>query len=100
MDQNTLNIIISVIVGLIAGHGTGAANQNTSLGPLGNSVTGALGGLGGGLVGALVPALQQIGTSGINGSNVGGGALGGIILTAIVGALRNNMGGNSGTPAQ
>ncbi len=98
MDQNTLNIIISVIVGLIAGHGTGAANQTTSLGPLGNSVTGALGGLGGGLVAALVPALQQIGTSGVNGSNVGGGAIGGIVLTAIVAALKNNMSG--GTPAK
>jgi uncharacterized membrane protein YeaQ/YmgE (transglycosylase-associated protein family) len=98
LDQNTLNIIISVIVGLIAGHGTGAANQTTSLGPLGNSVTGALGGLGGGLVAALVPALQQIGTSGVNGSNVGGGAIGGIVLTAIVAALKNNMSG--GTPAK
>jgi hypothetical protein len=97
LDQNTLNIIISVIVGLIAGHGTGAANQNTSLGPVGNSATGAVGGLIGGLVAALVPALQQIGTTGVNGSNVGGGALGGIILTAIVAALKNNASGGSQT---
>lgn len=90
MDQNILNIIISIIAGLAAGHGTGAANQNTSLGPLGNTVTGALGGLGGGILGALIPALQQIGSSGINGGNVGGGALGGMILTAIVGAIRNS----------
>ncbi len=90
MDQNTLNIIVSVIVGLLAGHGTGAVNQNTSLGPVGNSATGAVGGLLGGLVAALVPALQQIGTTGVNGSTVGGGALGGIILTAIVAAIKNN----------
>ena len=98
LDQNTLNIIISIIAGLVAGHGTGAANQNTSLGPLGNSVTGALGGLGGGILGALIPALQQLGTGNLNGGNVGGGALGGIILTAIVGALRN--GGNTTPPAK
>ena len=96
MDQATLNLIISAIVGLLAGHGTGAANQSSSLGPLGNSVTGALGGLGGGLIAALIPALQQIGTTGVNGSNVGGGALGGIILTAVVAALRNK----TGTPTQ
>lgn len=90
MDQNTLSIIVSVIVGLLAGHGTGAANPNTSLGPVGNTATGAVGGLIGGLVAALVPALQQIGTTGVNGSTVGGGALGGIILTAIVAALKNN----------
>ena len=92
MDQNLINIIISVIAGLAAGHGTGAANQNTTLGPLGNTVTGALGGLGGGLLGALVPALQQVGSGAINGSNVGGGALGGVLLTAIVAAIRNNAG--------
>lgn len=90
LDQNTINIIVSIIVGLLAGHGTGAANQNTSLGPVGNSATGAIGGLIGGLVAALVPALQQIGTAGVNGSNVGGGAIGGILLTAIVAALKNN----------
>ena len=96
MDQNTLNIIVSIIAGLVAGHGTGAANQNTTLGPLGNTVTGALGGLGGGILGALVPALQQVGNGSLKGGNVGGGALGGIILTAIVGAIRNNS--NNATP--
>jgi len=95
LDQNTLNLIISAVVGLLAGHGTGAANQNASLGPIGNSITGALGGLGGGLLGALIPALQQVGSSGINGSNVGGGALGGIVLTAIISALRNNNSGSA-----
>lgn len=92
MDPNILSIIISALAGLVAGHGTGAAGQTMSLGPIGNTVTGAIGGVGGGLIGALIPALQQIGTSGINGSSVGGGAIGGIILTAIVGMLRNNVG--------
>ena len=89
MDQNTINIIIAAIAGLLAGHGTGAANQTTSLGPIGNTITGALGGVGGGLLGALIPALQQIGNGTVNGGNLGAGAIGGIILTAIVGALTN-----------
>ncbi len=92
MDQNTLNIIIAAIAGLVAGHGTGAANQTTSLGPLGNTITGALGGVGGGLLGVLIPALQQIGNSSVNGGNLGAGAIGGIILTAIVGMLTNSKG--------
>lgn len=87
MDQNTLNIIIAAIAGLLAGHGTGAANQTTSLGPIGNTITGAVGGISGGIIGALVPALQQIGSGTVNGGNIGAGAIGGIILTAIVGMI-------------
>lgn len=95
MDQATLNLIISAIAGLVAGHGTGAAAQNTNLGPVGNTATGAIGGVLGGLVGALVPALQQIGTAQANGANIGGGAIGGIILTAIIGYLKNQMAGKA-----
>ena len=65
-------------------------------GAAGNTIAGALGGLGGGqLLELIIPALQGAAGGGpdlgsVIGQLVGGGA-GGAILTAIIGAIKNAM---------
>ena len=55
-----LSLIIQLIAGVIGGNSAGAALKQYSLGPIGNSIVGLLGGIGGGqLLGAIVPALGQ-----------------------------------------
>lgn len=90
-----VQIIIQLVAGAVGGNLAGAA-RNLSLGPAGNTIAGAIGGLGGGWLATLIPALQTTAESfditALLGQIVGGGA-GGAILTAIVGMVRNMMGG-------
>jgi uncharacterized membrane protein YeaQ/YmgE (transglycosylase-associated protein family) len=64
-----------------------------SLGPIGNSIVGVLGGAAGGALMSHLPALASTGTAG----NVGGSAVGGAILMAIIGAVKNAMAGKATT---
>ena len=89
------NLIIQAIGGAIGGNAIGATLKNMDLGPLGNTIAGALGGAGGGsILSALIPALSgaaggfDIGA--MAGHLVGGGVTGAIV-TAIVGAIVNGM---------
>ncbi len=66
-------VIISLISGAVGGNLAGAALKNQSLGTLGNSIAGLLGGGLGGQVLAMLGA--------------GGGAAGGLDLTAIIGQV-------------
>jgi hypothetical protein len=104
--------IIQLIAGAIGGNAAGAAAKQYSLGPIGNSLLGLLGGVGGGqLLGMLVPALSGAATAAANGATapgggmdmgaivgqlVGGGA-GGAILTFIVGLIKQKMAGTAST---
>ncbi|WGF89634.1 hypothetical protein [Marinivivus vitaminiproducens] len=97
-----LPLIIQLVAGLIGGNAAGAAMKDKSLGPLGNSIAGLVGGgvlgqiimafLGGGgdvTAGAAPDMAQAAGgldMGAIIGSLVGGGG-GGAALTAIIGAL-------------
>lgn len=99
--------IIQLIAGALGGNAAGAAKQ-FSLGPVGNSLIGLLGGVGGGhLLSALVPALGGA-ASAVNGAgNSGGldlagiigqfagGGIGGAILTLLVGFLKQKFMGQS-----
>jgi hypothetical protein len=94
MSATIINLIIQIIAGAIGGNAAGSAMKNISLGGTGNSIAGAIGGLGlGQLAGLVIPMLQ--GTGGVDiGSIIGqvvGGGVGGAILTAIVGAIKNGM---------
>lgn len=97
MSAMVMNLIIQLITGAIGGNAAGAAAKSVSLGPVGNTIAGAVGGLGGGqLLAFLMPTLTAA-TSGQDmnamlGQIVAGGA-GGVILTAIVGFIKNTMGG-------
>src|SRR5216683_7291617 len=98
-------LIIRLISGVIGGNAAGAGLKQFSLGPIGNSIAGLLGGVGGGqLLGMLVPALGAAATSGSAatgggmdiGSIVGqlaGGGISGAVVTLIVGFIKQKMSG-------
>lgn len=93
-----ISIIIQLVAGAVGGNGLGAATKNLSLGTAGNTIAGAIGGVGGTWLASLVPALAGLlGDAGAGmdpGALVGqgvSGLVGGGILTAIVAAVRKAM---------
>ena len=96
MSGTIVNLIIQLIAGIAGGHGAGNALKDYNLGPLGNTIAGAIGGVGGGqLLQVLMPALAgaaggNLDVGSIVGQLVGGGA-GGAILTVVAGLVKNMM---------
>jgi hypothetical protein len=96
MSATIINLIIQLIAGALGGNAIGSSMKNVNLGSTGNTIAGAIGGLGGGWLTALLPMFQQAAATGnidigsIIGQIVGGG-VGGAVLTAIVGAIKNSM---------
>jgi hypothetical protein len=96
--MDIVSLIIQLVAGVAGGNAAGKGLPQVDLGPIGNSIAGAIGGAGGGqLLQLLVPALAGAAGGGLDlgaiiGQLVGGGA-GGAILTAIVGLLKNSMSG-------
>jgi len=91
-----VHIIIHLVSGALGGNGAGALLKKLSLGTIGNSITGILGGgLGGQLLGLLgmAPAAANGGLdlNNIIASVVSGGVGGGALL-AIVGAIKKALG--------
>jgi hypothetical protein len=95
VSATIINLIIQIIAGAIGGNAAGATMEKANLGTTGNTIAGALGGLGGGqLLSALIPALAGsaggVDLASIAGQLVGGG-VSGAIVTAIVGLIMNAM---------
>ena len=90
------NLIIQLISGVVGGNAAGAALKDYNLGNLGNTIAGAIGGVGGGqILQALVPAIAsaaggELDLGAIVGQMVVGGA-GGAILTVIAGLVKSMM---------
>jgi len=90
------NLIIQLISGVVGGNAAGAALKDYNLGNLGNTIAGAIGGVGGGqILQALVPAIAsaaggELDLGAIVGQIVVGGA-GGAILTVIAGLVKSMM---------
>lgn len=96
-----LNLLIALISGAVGGNITGAAAPDKSLGTLGNSLSGILGGgLGSYLLqatGLLTHAATTAATAADAGGidlasilgSIGGGGVGGAVLTLIVGLIKN-----------
>jgi hypothetical protein len=91
-----MELIIQIIAGLIGGNAAGAGAKNLSLGTAGNSVVGGVGGL----LGGLLTSMMAGGGAGLDLSNldigaliqaVGGGGVGGAILTVIAGMLKKAL---------
>jgi uncharacterized membrane protein YeaQ/YmgE (transglycosylase-associated protein family) len=104
MDINTINVIVSLISGIVGGNLAGAAlPEDKNLGGLGNSIAGFFGGGIGGYIlqalGVLTHAGVQAGThaasSGLDLStilaNIGSSGVGGAVLMAIAGMIKNAM---------
>src|SRR5882757_11305050 len=92
------SLIAQLLGGVAGGNAAGKGLPNLDLGVFGNTIAGALGGIGGGqLLQALIPALAGASGGGLDvGSIVGqlvGGGASGAILTAIVGLVKNMMSG-------
>ena len=91
-----INLIIQLVSGVVGGNAAGAALKDYNLGGIGNTIAGALGGVGGGqLLQVAIPAIAaaaggNLDVGAIIGQIVGGGA-GGAILTVIVGLVKSMM---------
>ena len=88
-------LIIEAVSGAVGGNVAGAAMKEKSLGAIGNSIAGIVGG---GLGGTLLQMVMGTAAAGGGGldlqsilANVGGGGVGGAILMAIIGIIKNKM---------
>jgi hypothetical protein len=88
-----INIIIQLVAGAIGGNAAGVKDYN--LGRRGNTIAGALGGVGGGqILTALLPMLA--GTENVDIAIIGqavSGGVAGAIVTIIVASIKNTMAG-------
>ena len=91
--MNIVNLIISLVSGAVGGNAAGAVLKDKSLGVLGNSLCGILGG---GIGGAI---LQLLGVGGQGGEldigsiigNIASGGVGGGVLMAVIAAIKGAM---------
>lgn len=91
--ESLLPLIVQLLSGAVGGNVAGGLMKKLSLGTLGNSIVGILGGgLGGQLLGMLGVATGSGGMdlSGIIGSIAGGGVGGGVLL-AIIGVIKKAL---------
>ncbi|GAA0723436.1 hypothetical protein [Dokdonella soli] len=94
--EQYLPLIIQLIAGAVGGNAAGAASKNMSLGGVGNTIAGAVGG---GVLGQLLqmalPMLSGAGGGGVDVSamagNVVGGGVAGAVVTAVIGLIKNKM---------
>jgi hypothetical protein len=91
-----LPIIIQLIAGAIGGNGLAAAAKNLSLGTAGNTIAGAVGGVGGTWLAGLIPGLAGLvagSGTGIDATALVGqgvtGLVGGGVLTAVAALIKN-----------
>lgn len=93
--EGLLPLIIQLISGAVGGNAAGAVLKKQSLGTLGNSIVGILGGgIGGqllGLLGISTGADGGMDIGSIIGSIVSGGVGGGVLMS-IVGIIKNAIG--------
>ena len=91
--ENLIPLLIQIASGAIGGNAAGSLMKNLSLGTIGNSLLGVLGGgLGGQLIGLLGMDLggAEMGLGSILGS-VASGGVGGGALMAIIGTVKNAL---------
>jgi uncharacterized membrane protein YeaQ/YmgE (transglycosylase-associated protein family) len=63
--ETLVNLIIQLISGVVGGNAAGAALKDYNLGNIGNTIAGAIGGVGGGqLLQAIIPALASAAAGG------------------------------------
>ncbi len=88
-----MELIIQLIAGLVGGNAAGAAMKNLSLGTIGNSIAGIVGGGLGGQILAMITGAG--GAEGMDLSaivqSIAGGGVGGGVLLAIVGMIKKAM---------
>ena len=86
--ESLLPLIISLVSGAVGGNVAGALLKNFSLGTLGNSIAGIVGG---GLGAQILGMIGGGGLEGIVGQLVGGGVGGGALMV-VIGIIRKAIG--------
>jgi hypothetical protein len=97
--MNITSLIIQLISGAVGGNAAGSLLKQFSLGPVGNSLLGLVGG---GLGGQLIHMLGAGGAASVAGAssgmdigsivgNLAGGGVGGAILTIVVGLIKSKL---------
>ena len=99
--ESLLPIIIQLVAGAIGGNAAGKAMPDKSLGTLGNTIAGVIGGVGGGqllnilLGGGALPADAAAAAGGLDiGAiiqDVAGGGIGGAVLMIVAGIIKGMM---------
>lgn len=96
--EAVVSILVQLIGGGVGGNGLAAVIKKLSLGPAGNTIAGAIGGWLGTWLAGMIPGLDGIvkGAAAAGGLDIGAlagqgvtGIVGGAILTAIAGAIKN-----------
>ena len=86
--------IISLITGAVGGNVAGAIFKNLSLGPLGNTIAGVLGGgAGTAILNAVMGSAAAGGGSVV--SNIASSGVGSVVVMLIVGFIKSKMGGTA-----
>ena len=86
-----VGIIIQLVLGAVGGYGTGRVAKQVSINPTVDGIVGLIGGYLGTWIAGLIPGLAGM-LAGGGAAYVGQGAtglIGGAILTAIVGGIKN-----------
>jgi hypothetical protein len=94
--EQLIPLIVQLLGGAAGGNVVGALLKNANLSAILRTVLGVVGGVGGGQLAALIPALQEIlgahaSSGGQIAGNAGAAAVGGGLLTVIVGLIKQSM---------
>jgi uncharacterized membrane protein YeaQ/YmgE (transglycosylase-associated protein family) len=92
MSGTLIDLIIQIVAGVIGGHAAGATLKNCTLGAIGNTIAGAIGGVAGvQLLTQVIPALANtagnVDVGALVGQVVGGGG-GGAIFAVLAGLTK------------
>ena len=95
MDQ-LVPLIIQLIGGAVGGNAAGAMLKNANLTAIVRTILGVVGGVGGTQLADMMGLLQSIlgeaaGTGGMVAGNAGASAIGGAVLTLVVGLIKQAM---------
>lgn len=88
--ENLMPLIIQLVSGAVGGNVAGAAMKKSSLGTIGNSIVGILGGGIGAQILGMLNLSSGTGAADLSGilGSVAGGGVGGGVLMAIIGVIK------------
>lgn len=93
--MDIVGLLINLVSGLVGGNILGGAWKDKSLGAIGNSIAGLIGGAAGGYIMQAMGMLNSVGLGDMTVSsllgNIGSAGVGGAILTAIIGMIKKSM---------
>src|SRR3954462_10437842 len=94
--EQLIPLVIQLIGGAAGGNIVGVLLKNANLSAIVRTIVGIIGGIGGGQLAGLIPMLQELlgsqaGTGGQIAGNAGASAVGGALLTFIVGLIKQSM---------